>query len=73
MSLLDVERHKNFVCALSKVVSTICRRKNTFIKCEDLRFSWDLNYFFCKISSEVIKNILGLGFFHRLCTWNCIK
>ena len=39
MSLLFVGRHQNVVYALPKEVSTISRRKNIFLRCEDSRVS----------------------------------
>ena len=42
MSVSLVRKYRNFVYVLPKEVSTICRKKKTFLKCEDLRGSWDL-------------------------------
>ena len=44
MSLSLVRRHQNFVNALPKEVSTTSEGKNTFVRCKDLRVSWDLKF-----------------------------
>ena len=50
MSLSLVRRHQNVVYALPKEVSTIYRRKNIFLRCEDSRVSGyrKLNVGVCK-------------------------
>ena len=66
MLLSLVQRHQNFVYVLPKEVSTTCRRKkNTFLRCEDLRVSWDLNAIYrpstgdVKVFGQFCKNIFS--------------
>ena len=44
VSISLVQTQQNFVYALPKEVSTKCRGKNTFLRCEGLSVSWDLKY-----------------------------